>query len=159
MTHGSTCFRAGKSCSARIRKQVQYIYLASGTAYLIRHKVPVYSLFREESGMLEAGGADIEFQAAVVYRPRLRELPAEFPLSAALFGTVVVTVGVFPQRIEPVSLPYYLRIRSDEAYIAPFFELFAVRGIEYRIILPVFSCSQDKFSLMWLSSSGYGTLT
>ena len=129
MTHGSTCFRAGKSCSARIRKQVQYIYLTSGTAYLIRHKVPVYSLLGEKSGMLESGRADIECERTVTYLPAVGKLFPELPLAAALVRAVIMTVCTFPERVFFIGFPYYLGVGSHKGNFSPFFELFSVRCI------------------------------
>ena len=83
MAHRSSSLGTRKSCSAGIRKEVKHIYLTSGTADLLRHKVPVYRLFGEESGMLESGGTDIEGEISVADIPRFRKLLPEHPFSSA----------------------------------------------------------------------------
>ena len=54
MGHGSTCLGSGQGCSASVGEQIQYLNRAPGIADLVTEPVPVGSLLREQTGVLEA---------------------------------------------------------------------------------------------------------
>ena len=132
---------AGLGCSnrraARVGKKIEDFHFSAGRYSLLNNSaepVPVDSLFREQSGVLEIKGLEPEGEVPVVDRPLLRKVE-ELPLAAALAAAVVVRVGVSPFP-PPGGLPYYLRVGTDELIAAPDLQLLAVGRVQYLIVFP-----------------------
>ena len=92
--------------------------------------VPVHRLLREQTGMLEAEGLQMEGQRirltggfllkrqGVMDRPLVRQ-PEELPFSAALGTSVVMTVLLLPALMIVGRLPDDLGIRTHQNIISP----------------------------------------
>ena len=87
---GCTC------CSAGIGEQVEDLNVFLWRIlYQFAEPVPVCRLLREETGVLETEWLQVECELFVIYGPLLWQTE-EFPFSAALVASVIVTVEFIP---------------------------------------------------------------
>ena len=127
--------RTGAGRAAGVAEQVQHADGAVRLADEARHPVPVHRLLREQAGVLEAGGAHVELQLAILHAPALRQLFEELPLAAALGGAVVVGVRLRPE-LGLLLRPDRLGIGAAQYDVLPALQLLAVAGIDDLVILP-----------------------
>ena len=130
MGHSSSCSCGGYSGTAGVSEEVQYLHGAACLMDQTGEPVPVHSLLREQTGMLEAEGLQMEGQRisltggfllkrqGVMDRPFIRQME-ELPFSAALGTSVVMTVFLLPALMIVGRLPDDLGIRTDENVISP----------------------------------------
>ena len=74
--------------------------------------------------MLKAERLETESKVFVMDTPVVGKIK-KFPLTAALFAAVIVCVGTAPSPV-PGSVPDDLRIRPDQAVLAPSLQLFSL---------------------------------
>ena len=97
--------------------------------------VPVYSLLREKTGMLETEGFQMKSEIFVMKIPLLWEVK-EFPFSAAFGAAVVVCIHFVPSRLCLWGIPDNLRIRTNQEIFAPSLQLFSAGSIDYFVFFP-----------------------
>ena len=130
MGHSSSRSCGGYSGTAGVSEEVQYLHGSACLMDQTGEPVPVHRLLREQTGMLEAEGLQMEGQRirltggfllkrqGVMDRPLVRQ-PEELPFSAALRTSVVMTVFLLPALMIVGRLPDDLGIRTDENIISP----------------------------------------
>ena len=69
MGHACPCRCRSERCAASVGEKIQYFDGAVGMTDFIAKPVPVYRLFREQSGVLEAERLKVEVQASVMDIP------------------------------------------------------------------------------------------
>src|SRR5699024_696951 len=126
--HRSSCRSCSQSGAASVGKKVQYLDRPPCLSDLFRKPIPVGSLLREKSGVLEAEGLQIKCQIPVVDGPLGGEVQ-EFPLSAALLAAVIVGIA-FPPALQCLwGIPDDLGVRPDQEIIPPAFQFFALTAV------------------------------
>ena len=130
MGHSSSCCCGGYSSTAGVSEEVQHLHGSACLMDQAGEPVPVHSLLREQTGMLEAEGLQVEGQRisltggfllkrqGVVDRPFIRQME-ELPFSAALGTSVVMTVFLLPALMIVGRLPDDLGIRTHQNIISP----------------------------------------
>ena len=144
MADGSACGSRRNGCAAGICKEVEntdFFSLCFCRLYFFDHHIPVNGLFRKKSGMFKAGGADFESKVFIIYLPEFRKFPAIFPMSAALGGTDISCIRVFPHWVLLRGVPDYLWVGSYKNNFSPALKSFAFGTIQKFIVFPVFCIS------------------
>ena len=130
MSHSSSCCRGGYSSTAGVSEEVQHLHGSACLMDQAGEPVPVHRLLREQTGMLEAEGLQMEGQRisltggfllkrqGVMDRPFIRQME-ELPFSAALGTSVVMTVLLLPALMIVGRLPDDLGIRTHQNIISP----------------------------------------
>ena len=85
----------GDARPAGVGKEIQNADRTVRLADLFLHPVPVCRLLREETGVLETEWLQVECELFVIYGPLLWQTE-EFPFSATLVASVIVTVEFIP---------------------------------------------------------------
>ncbi|MCG4587583.1 hypothetical protein L0P56_19145, partial [Anaerosalibacter bizertensis] len=93
-------------------------------ADLFTEPVPVHSLLREKSCMLEAERLQIKSKVLVMKLPLMRKIK-ELPLTAATAASVIMSVHMLPATVFAGSIPDYLRVRTNQKIIPPALQLFS----------------------------------
>ena len=83
------------------------------------------------------------FFKLVINCPFFRKIE-EFPISAALRASVIMSVQLLPFSYLFWSVPKNLRIRSEKYIICPALKLFSFRSIQYFIIFPIICDEHNK---------------
>ena len=112
---GSCSCECGAAC---VGEQIQDFDRAAGILDQVRKPVPVCRLLRKQSGMFETEWLQVESQRFIMNLPLLREIE-KFPLAAAFFTAVIMSVFVLPARIVLRGVPDDLRVRTNERIISP----------------------------------------
>ena len=130
MGHSSSRSRGGYSGTAGVSEEVQYLHGSACLMDQTGEPVPIHRLLREQTGMLEAEGLQMEGQRisltggfllkwqGVMDRPFIRQME-ELPFSAALGTSVVMTVFLLPALMIVGRLPDDLGIRTHQNIISP----------------------------------------
>ena len=130
MGHSSSRSCGGYSGTTGVSEEVQNLHGAACLMDQTGEPVPVHRLFREQTGMFETEGLQMEGQRirltagfllkrqCVMDRPFIRQME-ELPFSAALGTSVVMTVLLLPALMIVGRLPDDLGIRTDENIISP----------------------------------------
>ena len=86
----------GTCCTACVCEKVENLYIFLWRVlYQLTEPVPVCRLLREETGVLETEWLQVECELFVIYGPLLWQTE-EFPFSAPLVASVIVTVEFIP---------------------------------------------------------------
>ena len=109
---------------------------------------PVDGLFREDAGVLEAGGADDERQVLPLNLPFLGQFFVVVPLAAAFGGAVIDRVGLGPQGADLVIFPDNLRVGADQDGLAPTLQPVVVGGVQQLVIPPGVGRAHKRFSFL-----------
>ena len=130
MGHSSSRSCGGYSGTAGVSEEVQHLHGSACIMDQTGEPVPVHRLLREQTGMFETEGLQMEGQRirltggfllkrqGVMDRPLVRQME-ELPFSAALGTSVVMTVFLLPALMLVGRLPDDLGIRTDENIISP----------------------------------------
>ncbi len=116
----------------------QAAHRPAGGPDLLLGKVPVHRLLREEAGVLEVHGLDLERQVPVADLPLLRQFGL-LPAAAAGVGAQIAAVGMPPPGIQPGRAPDGLGVRADQHLAAPALQFFAAAAVQQLVILPAVS--------------------
>ena len=147
MGHSSSRSCGGYSGTAGVSEEVQYLHGAACLMDQTGEPVPVHSLLREQTGMFETEGLQMEGQRisltggfllkrqGVMNRPFIRQME-ELPFSAALAASVIMAVFLFPARIFFFRVPDDLRVWSYQKVISPPLQFFSAGRIQHFIIFP-----------------------
>ena len=140
MGYMGTGFGCGTCSTACVGKKIQNLHRAIGFLNDRREPVPVGSLFREQTGVLEAEWLQVERKAKVMVlnRPLLRQVK-KLPFAAAFVVAVVMAVHLLPAFIRFWCIPDDLWVRAYKNVLSPAFEFFAAAGIDDFIIFPIIS--------------------
>ena len=128
----------GNGRATRVCKQIEHADGPAGISDQSGKPIPVYRLFREKTGVLEAHRAQQKTQFSVRYLPLLRQFIFD-PTAAAGYGASVYAIRMLPRGMHGGTLPDDLRIRTDQDIIPPPFQTFAVRGVQQFIFFPLIS--------------------
>ena len=109
VSNGSAGCSCSQSSAAGIGKKIQHLDRASRIADLFTEPVPVHSLLREKSCMLEAERLQIKSKVLVMKLPLMRQIK-ELPLTAATAASVIMSVHMLPATVFAGSIPDYLRV-------------------------------------------------
>ena len=140
MAYTGACRRARKRGAACIAEQVQDPDGPLRRRDEPRIGVPVHSLLRKYTRMLEACRRHHHADISIGDLPFFRHPAPVFPLSAARSGTVIHRIRAFPQRAAFSGFPDDLRVRPHQDGFAPALQTIAVRCVDELIIFPVVRC-------------------
>src|SRR5699024_1883985 len=136
MSDAGACRCRGKSGSARVGEKVQHFYRTACAAYFFTEPVPVYRLFRKQSGVFEAEWFQPEGKFLIMYFPLLGKIK-KFPFTAAFFAPVIMSVAVFPPAFSFRRVPDDLGIRTDQDIFSPALQLLPAGGVQDFVFFPV----------------------
>ena len=136
MVHLRSTGSRRQSGTAGVSKQVQHPHGAAGVCALLPDKIPVSSLLREYTGVLEVHGLDIKRQIILVSDlPAIRQLMLG-PVTAAGIGADITGIVALPFRRAVRGVPDDLGIGPHQNVLAPALQALAVGRIQNPIIFP-----------------------
>jgi len=147
MGHSSSRSCSGYSGTTGVCEEVQYLHGSACIMDQTGEPVPVHSLLREQTGVLETERLQMEGQRVgirycllerqgVMNRPFIRQAE-KFPFAAALGTSVVMTVFLFPSLMVVGRFPDDLRVRTHQNVISPTLQFLSAGRIQHFIIFPI----------------------
>ena len=112
MSDACACIGCSNCGTTGIGEKIQHLNRSAGSLYYRRKPIPVGSLFRKKTGVLETERFQAESQILIFNAPFIRQVE-KLPFSATLGTSMIVTVAFFPALVLFGSVPYYLGIGSD----------------------------------------------
>ena len=142
VSNGSTGCSCGQSSAAGIGKKIQHLDRTTGISDLLTKPVPVHSLLRKKSCMLEAERLQIKGKILVMDIPLMRQIK-ELPLTASAAASVIMAVHMLPATVLTRSIPDNLWVRTNKEIIPPAFQLLSFRCINNLVIFPTICNPHD----------------